>query len=234
VRLGALGAISKASSGAHQDRRAAANITPARIGAVVSRSASTPRIRLLQVYYILLLATVAVVDPLWSHSGAGRLLELGGLALIALATLGRIWATLFIAGRKDADVIDSGPYARRRHPLYVASMVASLGLGLATQSLVLAAITATLSILVHVTAALGEERRLLESTGVNYAQYAARVPRFWPKRDGAATPQALTVNALIYWKAFVDGASFFGLYLALELIAAARSAGCWQTLASVY
>jgi protein-S-isoprenylcysteine O-methyltransferase Ste14 len=200
----------------------------------VTRSASTPRIRLLQGYYVLLLAAVAVVEPHWSHLPAGRFLEFGGLALIALAVLGRIWATLFIAGRKDTEVINAGPYARCRHPLYVASMVASLGLGLATQSLVLAAITATLSILVHVAAALAEERRLVESPGVDYPHYAARVPRFWPKAAGTATPQALTVNAGIYWKAFLDGASFFGLYLALELITAAREAGSWQTLASIY
>jgi protein-S-isoprenylcysteine O-methyltransferase Ste14 len=200
----------------------------------VTRSASTPRIRLLQACYAVLLATVAFVDPRWSHSDAGRLLELGGLALIALAILGRIWATLFIAGRKDTDLIDAGPYARCRHPLYAWSVVASLGLGLATQSLVLTGVTAMLSILVHVMAAIGEERRLAASPAIDYLHYAARVPRFWPKASGTATPQALIVNAAIYWKAFIDGAALIGLYVALELIAAGREAGCWPTLTSIY
>jgi protein-S-isoprenylcysteine O-methyltransferase Ste14 len=202
--------------------------------AVVTTSASTARIRALQAYYCLLLGAVAVCRPVYAETMLGRLAEIAGFVLIALATLGRIWTSLYIAGNKNARVVTSGPYARCRHPLYGLSIIASLGLGLATRSIVLAAVTVALSLVLHVAAALAEERRLAATLGGEYLDYGARVPRFWPRRARVQVPAALTVAPSIYWKAFLDGGTVFALYVALELIGAGREAGLWRSLFSVY
>ncbi len=202
--------------------------------AVVTTSASTARIRVLQAYYCLLLAAVAVCQPVYADAKIGRLAAITGFVLIALATLGRIWTSLYIAGNKDARVVMSGPYARCRHPLYCLSIVASLGLGLVTRSVALAALTVASSLVLHVAAALAEERRLAAMLGGEYLDYAARVPRFWPRRARVQVPAALTVAPSIYWKAFLDGGTVFALYVALELIGAGRGAGLWRPLFSVY
>ncbi|HZF16217.1 MAG TPA: isoprenylcysteine carboxylmethyltransferase family protein [Steroidobacteraceae bacterium] len=200
----------------------------------MTRSDSTPRIRILQAYYVLLLIAVAICRPALTGSGIGRLLELGGLALVGLAALGRIWTTLYIAGQKDARITVTGPYARCRHPLYALSILASAGLGLATRSLTLAAITAVLSTALHVAAALAEERKLTAMFGREYSTYAANVPRFWPAHATTSSPGSVQANAAIYWKAFLDAGSMLGLYVAMELIAAGRDAGLWPTLVGAY
>ena len=51
----------------------------------------------------------------------------------------RLWATLWIAGRKKQTVVDDGPYRACRNPLYVGSFVMGIGLGLFLKSLAFAA-----------------------------------------------------------------------------------------------
>jgi protein-S-isoprenylcysteine O-methyltransferase Ste14 len=200
----------------------------------VTRSASTPRIRALQLYYCLLLAAVAVCEPICWHGVAARAMELAGLAIVAVAVLGRIWTTLHIAGRKDQRVVAAGPYGRCRHPLYTLSILASLGIGLATRSTVLTLATVGVSLVLHFAAMVREERNLEAALGTPYRDYAARVPRFWPRLGRLELPATLTVSRSIYWKAILDAGSILALYVALELIAAGRDAGVWRTLFSVY
>jgi protein-S-isoprenylcysteine O-methyltransferase Ste14 len=185
-------------------------------------------------YYCLLLAVVAVSEPLYWRAALGRVVELAGFALIAIATLGRVWTTLYIAGRKDASTVVQGPYARCRHPLYALSVLASLGLGLATRSVVLALVTISVSLALHITAAIREERSLQATLGSAYREYAARVPRFWPRRADVHLPASLVVSPAILWKAFLDAGSMMALYIAFEMVAAGRDAGLWPTLLSVY
>jgi protein-S-isoprenylcysteine O-methyltransferase Ste14 len=189
---------------------------------------------LLQAYYGLLLVAVAVCRPVYGETRLGFFAAMTGFVLIALATLGRIWTTLYIAGHKDARIVTTGPYAHSRHPLYGLSIVASLGVGLVTRSVVLAASTLALSAALHVAAALAEERRLAVMPGGEYLDYAARVPMFWPRASGAQAPAQLSVAPSIYWKAFLDGGSMLALYVALELIRAGRETGLWRTLFDVY
>lgn len=197
----------------------------------MTSSASTPRIRLLQLSYGLLLVATALIEP---RAPWGWLLECFAFALIVLAVLGRLWTTLFIAGQKDARLVDSGPYARCRHPLYAWSIVTSVGLGLATRSFILAAAIVHLSTVIHGIAARREEKWLIERWGEAYRAYAARVPRFWPSGRGTAPNTVGPVDVTIYRKAFVDAASIFGLYLAMLVIALGRDAGLWPAVGSLY
>lgn len=197
-------------------------------------SGSTPRIRTLQLYYSTLLAAVAVVDPICGKGPAGRVAELAGLVLVAVATLARIWTTLFIAGHKGERVVTQGPYGRCRHPLYALSMVASFGIGLATRSLVLGLTTIIVAGILHFAAALREERLLEVTLGESYRFYAQRVARFWPRVAEAEKLARLDVSTAIYWKAFLDAGSILALYVAILLIGLARDAGAWPALAKFY
>ncbi len=197
-------------------------------------SGSTPRIRALQLYYGALLVAVAITDPVYGHSAAGRIAELAGLVLVAAATLARIWTTLYIAGHKGERIVTQGPYARCRHPLYALSIVASLGIGLATRSLVLALLTLVVAAGLHFAAALREERQLEATLGESYRWYAQQVARFCPRVTRIDTPARIDVSTAIYRKAFLDAGSILALYVAIVLIALARDAGLWPALAKLY
>jgi len=76
-------------------------------------------------------------------------------------------------------LIDSGPYARVRHPMYLAVMIAALG------SLLLYRTWATLAFAVImlglVVRARREERVLAQEFGQEWRVYAARVPAWIPR-----------------------------------------------------
>lgn len=178
-----------------------------------------------------MLAAVIWSDGRWFTGLAGVAVQALGAGLVVLAVLGRLWASFFIAGRKDAEVVTDGPYAACRHPLYLLSLAAALGVALATRSLVL---------IILVPSALGmalrgairrEEAELAARHGVTWERYAAGVPRLWPNWSRLVlAPPLVTVHALTYRKAFVDAAGFLGLLLAVFAADALHGLGLWHAL----
>ncbi|HSK97522.1 MAG TPA: isoprenylcysteine carboxylmethyltransferase family protein [Euzebyales bacterium] len=74
-------------------------------------------------------------------------------------------------------LVTSGPYARSRHPMYVAWTAIYLGFALVVRSAWLLRLTPLLAGLIH-REARGEEERLAERFGAEYDAYRARVRRY--------------------------------------------------------
>jgi protein-S-isoprenylcysteine O-methyltransferase Ste14 len=180
----------------------------------MTRSPSTPRLRLTLLWYLLVIVLVAISERPWSAHWSGQWAALAGLLLVAVAALGRIWCSVFIAGHKDEELVTIGPYSLCRNPLYGLSMLAGVGIGLASRSVILLAVTIALLALLHVRAVRDEEQVLFARHGEAFQRYCAQVPRFLP-RHWRATTTVTSVNVVILWKAFLDAASFLVLYAAI-------------------
>ena len=63
-----------------------------------------------------------------------EIFELSGHLLLIAALLSRMLSSLYIGGRKNASVVDQGPYSVVRNPLYVSSLAAVAGVGLSTNA----------------------------------------------------------------------------------------------------
>ena len=126
-------------------------------------SASTPRLRATFAIYLGLVAASAVIGPDAVSSTAYYVSGLLGFLCVALACLGRIWTSVFIAGHKDVELVTTGPYARCRHPLYACSVLGALGLGLTTRSVLLCVIVVVLIAALVIYAAACEEQFLADS-----------------------------------------------------------------------
>ena len=190
----------------------------------MTTSASTPRLRLTLAFYLALWATTAFAGPGPGAGYGAALLSPLAWLIVGAASLGRIWCSVFVAGRKDAVLVTQGPYALCRHPLYSLSIVAAAGLGLATRSLVLAVTAVVVVSLLVARAARAEERLLLSLHGQAYADYMASTPRFRPRLaalEAARPPERLEIQPRVLWKAFLDAGS---ILLLLALIDAARLA----------
>jgi protein-S-isoprenylcysteine O-methyltransferase Ste14 len=72
-------------------------------------------------------------------------------------------------------LVTSGPYAKRRHPLYAGSMLTAVGLAIAIGSLYVLALVAVF-LIVRLIMLIPEERRLLECFGDTYRSYTKNVP----------------------------------------------------------
>ncbi len=199
----------------------------------MTTSASTPRIMLTQALYLLVLALVAASDGRSLQGSTALLVQSAGFLLVVLAVLGRLWTTLFIAGKKDQQLVRDGPYSACRHPLYVCSVIAALGIGLTTRSVVL---VVTLPLIVGAIAAIAGRREdvaLLKLHGQAWLAYRDAVPAFWPAWSMRRTPDRVSVPPKIYCKAFLDAASFLALWLSVLLIDNLRTGGTWPALFSL-
>ena len=191
----------------------------------MTESASTPRLRVTFAIYLALVPATAFLGPAdlasWWYYGTG----VAGFLCVALACLGRIWTSSFIAGHKDEVLVTTGPYARCRHPLYACSLLGALGLGLTTRSpLICATIVALIAALV-IYAASCEEQFLADSFPDEFNAYVAATPnKWWPGSPPAKSPELLDVRPAIFWKAFLDAGSFFSLWLLVAIAAEYRLA----------
>jgi protein-S-isoprenylcysteine O-methyltransferase Ste14 len=191
---------------------------------------SRPRVRLTHATYLLVLAVVAASDGRAIYGAAALAAHAAGFALVAVAVLGRLWTTLFIAGRKGVELVVDGPYSASRHPLYSWSIVAALGVGLSTCSLVLTfALPAAIG-LGAAFAARREDAALLLSHDAAWRGYRDSVPAFWPALSLNDLPDRVEVPPRIYWRAFLDAASFLLLWLFVMLLDGLRAGGAWESL----
>ena len=117
----------------------------------------------------------------WAAAGLGLALMWAGFALRiwAVRTLGRFFH-VEVTVDSDQKVVDTGPYARLRHPSYTGLLVFYLGLGIALDSYLSVAAVVLLPLAAIVNRIAYEERMLLRELGEPYRAYSARTARLLP------------------------------------------------------
>ena len=115
-------------------------------------------------------------DLAWAMFGV----ILGGIAFAwwARLHLGTLWSGA-VTRKADHRVVDTGPYALVRHPIYTGILGAAFATGVARGELGAVLGAAILSLGIWMKARL-EERFLSEELGPEYAAYRARVPMLVP------------------------------------------------------
>ena len=131
------------------------------------------------------------LPPGWPDAAEWVLPAIGAVASL-LGALVAVWAwrtldraaTPFPRPREGARLIETGPYAYVRHPIYTAGFVFLLGYALATSPAALVPLAA-LAVLWRNKAALEEE--LLAQRYPEYGEYRARVPGTFVPRPASAS-----------------------------------------------
>jgi protein-S-isoprenylcysteine O-methyltransferase Ste14 len=120
-----------------------------------------------------------------------------GAAGIAIAALGealRLWGVHHIGAisrtrsERLGPLVDSGPFALVRNPLYLGNIALWVGFAVAARLVWLAPVVAAVLGLEYHLIVRWEERLLEERLGDEYRDYCARVARWIPKRN-AGTPR---------------------------------------------
>lgn len=179
----------------------------------MTTSRSTPRVRRLALIYLAFAVLVALNAPPWPPA-ALWLARAAGFAAVVAAVLSRLWITVYVAGRKDAELVTDGPYAWCRHPLYAASLLAAGGIALAGTSLALGAALGLVVATLHLRAVRAEDAFLAVEFGAAHQPWAARVPALWPRRPPEVAPlsRSRPVDLFLLRKGFRDAGSFLLLY----------------------
>jgi protein-S-isoprenylcysteine O-methyltransferase Ste14 len=110
------------------------------------------------------------------------------MALSLLLVLPGLWLRGYAAGyvRKNAELTTTGPYAYTRNPLYLGSMGIAFGFAAAAGSWWIFATLAALFAAIYIPTIQGEEG-YLRAHFAGFDEYAAKVPRLFPRLTAAPT-----------------------------------------------
>lgn len=161
--------------------------------------------------------SVLFSDSPYRESRMYELLELVGYVLIVFATLGRIWATVYIGGRKDEELCQDGPYSISRNPLYLFSLSGAIGIILSAQKLTLLAIILPFFVYYYFVIR-GEEARLLKFFGEKYADYSKRVGRILPTFKTYTSQESFTVYPKVLFRSMIHASIFMWIFMLLEIL----------------
>jgi protein-S-isoprenylcysteine O-methyltransferase Ste14 len=134
-------------------------------------------------------------DNSWLHLSIQAVAWLTFLAGAAA----RFWATLYIGGRKERQLVTEGPFSLSRNPLYVGSLLLGVSAALFLESpIFLAALVAVTVIYMQATVPT-EEAVLHALHGQRYEAYCRLVPRYWPRDLTVDTPPIISVDVHRLW-----------------------------------
>lgn len=192
------------------------------------------RLRLIRVLMIpvafLALATYRIYPD---GSLTETLLSSIGLALLLLAAGGRIWASVYLHGRKNQALVTKGPFSLVRNPLYLFSFTGFLGAGLAFGSVTLAAALGVVFFLAHWPAIQREESDLEQLFGDEYVAYRARVPRFFPNTLRSDSSETVTFDARGFSYALRDCLAIPTVFILAQMVEWAKDSGVLPVLFQV-
>jgi hypothetical protein len=137
---------------------------------------------------------------------------------VGIATLGRLWCSLYIAGYKKDVLVTAGPYSMCRNPLYFFSLLGAVGVGFASETLTLPAILFLIFTIYYPFVIKNEESELLKRHSDRYKTYFETVPRFIPKLSKLQEPDEYVVKPVIYRKHMFDALWFVWLLGIMEMI----------------
>lgn len=169
--------------------------------------------------FLPILAVALVSHHRWHEEGLMNLsLEVSAFTLVALAAIGRIWVSAFMAGRKNQELVVDGPYSIVRNPLYLFSLLGFIGAGLAFEQLTFAVLFGLLFVVTHLPAILGEESFLREKFGPPFEDYMRSVPRLLPRSWNLTGPVECTFNSRVYTRAVLDSGLIMSMFLLAHVI----------------
>lgn len=177
-----------------------------------------------------LLALAAVTGSIGGDTLLHEALEAFGLLLIAICIVGRAWCSLYIGGRKKAEIVDRGPYSISRNPLYVFSFMGAFGMGAQSGSVTIAVLFLVVTVGVFYLTVKREEAWLAGEFGAVYEAYMKRTPRFWPNFSRWQDRDTLEIRPTFFLTTLRDGMVMLLAVPLFEWIESSQSAGWLATL----
>lgn len=128
--------------------------------------------------YILTAKGAFLPPTLLEHDFAHEMLS---LLLVIAGAVGRAWAGLYLGGRKNAVLMQEGPYSLCRHPLYFFSALGALGIAIQSHRLLIVLAVLLFFLLVYPRTVRAEERRLAREFGEAFRKYRDGTPAYFPR-----------------------------------------------------
>jgi protein-S-isoprenylcysteine O-methyltransferase Ste14 len=194
------------------------------------------RITLARVFIFFLILFTMVTGSAWQGdlTLASSLLFFLGIFFATAAAAGRLWASLYIAGRKTRMLVTIGPYSICRNPLYLFNLLGGVGVALTSRTLlipatVLIGFSSYFPLLI-----LREEKKLKERHGTSFEVYTSTIPRFWPDFKKLKEPEFYLVKPVIFRNHLFSAGGFLTFVGFIEIIRGLQSMSLLPILFRIY
>ena len=180
---------------------------------------------------VVVLGFVMAVLTVPANLGSGwhEVMELSGFLLLMLAGVGRIWSLAYVAGRKNRELCQTGPYSLTRNPLYFFSFIGLIGFTFGMQNILLGAIGAACFLTYYAFVIRGEESRLRQLHGERFDDYCQRVPRFWPRLAKPTSEASLELNLVPFMRGLREVFWFLAAIVLADSLEWAHMSQLWPT-----
>ena len=193
------------------------------------------RIPITKAIAVILLIIIILSSSEWERiSFVSSLFFLMGCILVGIASLGRLWCSLYIGGYKNTTLVTTGPYSISRNPLYFFSMIGGAGVGLATETLLIPVAIVILFLVYYAGVIRSEERRLRSLYGEQFEAYRMNTPAFFPKLSLLQEPETYAINPKVFKRNIFRALWFIWLVGILEIIEAFHETGLLPIYFRIY
>lgn len=177
------------------------------------------RVVIPKLLFVPVICVAMISHHLWQEEGVLNLaLEVSAFALVAIAAVGRIWVSAFMAGRKNQELVVDGPYSIVRNPLYLFSLLGFIGAGLAFEQLTFAMLFGLIFLATHLPTIFSEERFLRHKFGEPFDDYVCSVPRLIPNSWNLRGPAVCQFDSSTYSRAVVDSGLILSMFIVAHVI----------------
>jgi protein-S-isoprenylcysteine O-methyltransferase Ste14 len=178
------------------------------------------RIHISQIFAVLLVVLICVSRSLWEDKLplVTTVLFFLGAVLVGIASLGRLWCSVYIAGYKTDHLITQGPYSISRNPLYFFSLLGALGVGFASESFLIPVLILIGFVAYYPLVIKSEEAEMAKLHKREFEMYFKKVPRFFPKISYLTEPEEYVVKPAILKRHMFSALWFIWFTGILEII----------------
>ena len=157
-----------------------------------------------------------------------------GTIMVGIATIGRLWCSIYISGYKNSQLITVGPYSVSRNPLYLFTFVGIIGLGLNTETLIVPTSASLAFMMYYPSVITQEEIRLREKHSEAFEAYCRAVPRLIPSFSRIQGPETYVVRPKVFRRRLFDSLWFVWGIGIIEVIEGLHESGILTSFFTLY
>jgi len=194
------------------------------------------RIPISRIFVCLLIVFICVSDNLWKDKSqiVTTILFVLGVVLVGIATLGRLWCSVYIAGYKTDHLVTQGPYSMCRNPLYFFSLLGALGVGFFSETFLIPLVIIIAFSVYYLFVIKSEEAELTKLHKSEFEIYLKKVPRFLPKSSLLNEPEKYLVRPIVIRRHMFDALWFIWFLGVFKLIETFRELKVLPTIFKIY
>jgi protein-S-isoprenylcysteine O-methyltransferase Ste14 len=170
-----------------------------------------------RLFSIIVVVLLLISESRWEGDSYDGIIFFAGTILVAIAIVGRLWSTVYIAGYKSDTLVTVGPYSMCRNPLYFFSLLGMIGVGLASETFTIPLLMILFYAIYYPFTIAYEERKLAKIHGNAFTEYCKTTPRFFPSFKLLNEPAEYKVNPVIFRKSMFDATWFLILVGIMEM-----------------